>query len=431
MSDYDCTIYNSPNCPKGLSVHREINSGVLNVLSVGCFGTYCWDGEITKTYWKEVENKDEIIDRILINMLEKSGVNKAKKEVGKLSQEEKEKKIQELTAIVGFDILDLFERETDIYGQKSVVEGMAKYTSENNVASLFLAGDNIYSYKVPKEALIELIKNAYEGKAEYPSKKQYRLDPAISGHNIDKQLSEGFLDCFQGVEVKDFFLGVGNHDVQNCYDLNQQLKFNQNLYKMVGMYYNVRYVANTFSVNFLVIDTNMFSEKSTCNPKIAYTDDDRKKQIEWVISTLEENKSDWNVMVGHVPYKANGHKEKDPKIYNKGLEEVFQAVQKTGIKVQIYMCADEHNQQFLYDPEKKLSLIVAGSGGTALDYEIQTKKSFMEITKYLDAVFGFVSFSFTETVVDITFIKSEVGAGEKVIPNFRVKVGISGDIVAV
>jgi hypothetical protein len=63
------------------------------------------------------------------------------------------------------------------------------------------------------------------------------------------------------------FLTIGNHDVQNCHDLNTQLNYYRKdpRYQMLGMYYNVIYKLEGFSVNFILIDTNMYTEEYTCD----------------------------------------------------------------------------------------------------------------------------------------------------------------------
>jgi hypothetical protein len=74
-------------------------------------------------------------------------------------------------------------------------------------------------------------------------------------------------------------------------------------------------------------------------------------------------------VIGHIPYKATGHKGKI--IQNKGLNDIFNIIKNINEnerKVQAYFCADEHNQQLLFDEDSKCYLVVVGSGGTELDY---------------------------------------------------------------
>jgi hypothetical protein len=96
-------------------------------------------------------------------------------------------------------------------------------------------------------------------------------------------------------------------------------------------------------------------------------------------------------------------------------------------RIHVYMCADEHNQQFLYDPEKKLSLVVSGSGGTALDMFI-AKGEYDNLTRHRDATFGFVGFEITRDSIDIQYVKTEI-RGNKAIPTFKVRVDRGGNLI--
>ena len=96
------------------------------------------------------------------------------------------------------------------------------------------------------------------------------------------------------------------------------------------------------------------------------------------------------------------------------------------------MCADEHNQQFLYDSVNKLSLVVAGSGGTALDKNIhidQDDKNTVT-TKYAKSTFGFVSFKFSPVFIDIQYHTTEVEElGNKCKKTYNVKINEKGEII--
>lgn len=419
---YNCKDYNSPDCPKGYTITRNIENDTktFNFVSVGCWGVYCWDGEIDMTIWKDIDNPSALDDRIVMNIIKQqyklsgeSFTKKDKEKIKKLSEEEKKKIISESK-----DILNYFEKSTELYGQKSVMKGIEQYTKSKNVSALFLAGDNVYNYNIPKKKLLEMVSNSV-----YPTKKQYKADHEISGQDIDLQLSVGFTDCLKNIDVKDIFIGVGNHDIQNCYDLNQQLNYGNNY--QIGLYYNVVYP----KINFVIIDTNMFGEKlgeyeKTCNSKVEFTQNDIDNQVRWVVSAINEANCKWNIIIGHVPYMANGHKESKPVIFNENLNVLFKTVHnECKNKVQVYMCADEHNQQFLHLPDNKLSLVVAGSGGTALDYDVQLLEEYKGITRFISASFGFVSFEISENTINIDYHKANSDI------NFSVSIIESGEII--
>ena len=96
--------------------------------------------------------------------------------------------------------------------------------------------------------------------------------------------------------------------------------------------------------------------------------------------------------------------------------------------IDLYLCADEHNQQFLYDNDNGLALVVAGTGGTALDkilIEGQYYTGTSVKTHYYSNQFGFVSFTFEN---DLT-IKYFTSTPEESKSQFFVKLDKDGGII--
>ena len=142
-----------------------------------------------------------------------------------------------------------------------------------------------------------------------------------------------------------------------------------------GSYYNVVYKDKNDKdiLNVIVLDTNLFESKpKDCEGK-PYLKEMIEEQIHWFrkqIENIEKTKCPFNIVIGHIPYKAIGHKSSNPFIHNKNLDPIFEIIKnanKANSVVQAYFCADEHDQQVLYDTENKLHLIIVGSGGTVLD----------------------------------------------------------------
>lgn len=395
----DCTYYNDKRCPKQLEIiKKKIRKDNLNILMVGCWGVYCWEDKVTLEEYKPPGK----------------GNNKGK-----------------------------FKITEKMYGQKNVVRGMVKYTRKYPTESVFLAGDNVYNYNIPKEKLKKMVTVGI-----YPNKKTYKEDHTISAQRIQRQLSDGFLYCFDNVNVKDFYIAIGNHDIQNCFDLNNQLRFSRDhiysKYRLPAVYYNTVYQMNDYNVNILVIDTNMYdgNDPKTCSG-VLYTENDRNNQKKWVLQTLQRNNARWNIIVGHIPYKANPHKQKIKKdsngniikkgpdyILNSGLDDLFKTINNCPNcpKVQVYMCADEHNQQFLVDKENKMGLVVAGSGGTALDKNI-IKGKYWESTYWYNPFFGFVAFNFTPNFLKLTYFVTDRDYGDnsgQVTPAFQAVISQNG-----
>jgi Calcineurin-like phosphoesterase len=453
-SGIDCTDYNSPSCPKGKTVSYDNSQrDLLNVIMVGCWGVYCWDGEVNIHEYS--------LENFLEKFLQKNMSKDELKELLKPLKDSKNISGSELVIIQVKKILEelkydekaileeLITQTNEIYGQKSVIQSITEYCKHNCTSALFLAGDNVYSYKNPKQALIDLIREATKQGGPVQNlltKKGYKNDSRYSGQDIKKQLSRGeyideenlssgFEKCVENIP-KDthIFLGIGNHDIQTCDDLNEQFKYSKEAnsrYDLVATYYNVIYNMRDYSVNFIMIDTNMFSEDTHCND-IPYDNSHKKPQIKWIIDTLNSSKCKFNIIIGHCPYVANPHK-KGKTIHNKQLGEIFARIQNEvrDVKVQVYMCADEHNQQFLYDTQNKMSLVVSGSGGTALDpnfYSLDKELDHIH-SMYNDSTFGFIGFSFTKDDITIQYHKSGLlDRGPKYIPTLWVKIDSEGNI---
>jgi hypothetical protein len=379
----DCSDYKNESCPKGLTLRITKDTvDIVSMLMVGCWGVYCWDGPIEQLEY---------------------------------SQEDAQIKYSE-----GKTGSDLFDRKTEIFGQRSVVNGMIEYSKKQHIEALFLAGDNVYNYSIPKDMLIEML-----SKHTFPNKKEYKKKYSISGQDIDKQLSEGFSRCMSRLRVERYYIGIGNHDVATCYDLNTQLNYTNAGYNLPATYYNVIYTLAEYKINFIMIDTNVWLEDS-CDPEHPYDDSDRNTQLKWIQNVIQEGRCEWNIVVGHAPYKASGHKKKAPAIYNNQLDSIFND---TSQRIQVYMCADEHNQQFLYDINRKLSLVVAGSGGTALDTEIFDPKFTDTKVLYKNPTFGFTVFDFAKDTLQVTYMSSHIGGKSE--PVFKVVIKQDGTVMSI
>ena len=464
----DCTDYDSPNCPKGetaspKSVEKK-STDSLHVAMVGCWGVYGWDKEITikeynleKMLEKSLKKtlNDEDLNAILKSMKKKDRIvevtNYEKNLKPIITQLQKDYKEAEKDKKKEDVVVDKFFKDTpEVYGQEKVINGIGD--QKPPVDALFLAGDNVYSHNTPKDELVKLITSVLNGNEEdigsLPTKRGYKKNPKYSPQQIKEQLSEGFTKLVDKVnESTNIFLGIGNHDIQTCEDLNTQLNYKEkeSRYGLHGTYYNVIYEMNNYKVNFIIIDTNMFSEDFQCDGAKKYTDPQRKAQIEWVIRALRAGKCKYNIIIGHCPYIANPHKEEKVKnrppdvlpirseekevigIHNEGLEKLFDAISANkGLpKVQVYMCADEHNQQFLYDNKYNMCLVVAGSGGTALDYDIKDQTINGVESRHKNNKFGFVGFDFTNDNIHIKYYNCDIKDFD-----YRVNVDENGDIKA-
>jgi hypothetical protein len=335
----DCSDYNSPNCPKGLSFDEIIEEDNLHLIFVGCWCVYCREGPVL--------------------------VKKVKK--GEITESEQ------------------------YFGQNSVVDGMKKYVeknkSNNPVQALILAGDNVYARNPTPE---ELQKGDFK-----------KLKTAL--YDMDQQFKKGFEQCMMNVNVPQYLMAIGNHDITTCAILNAQLNYPN--WTMPAVYYNYIYKTATTTVNFVFIDTNIYDgEDCNGNP---YPEDARLIQKEWIKNTIVKGQCTWNIVIGHNPIiSSRPYGKKSPRIETNmraDMIEIKSYVKSMNLDIQCYMCADEHNQQYLTCENPDLPiLIIAGSGGTNLDENVDTT-ALQHCTKYYKSTHGFVALDINSYTMKITF----------------------------
>lgn len=335
-----CAVYE--NCATQRVVEVKTERNVLDFLFVGCWGVYCDQGEYT--------------------------LFKSKKE--------------------GVE-------QTRIYrGQREVAAAIQEYVSEiPTISDMFLAGDNVYQVA---------LENRSEGCSEEEIKvrKEQFLSKLGVGftnaelYDMKLQLSKGFEQCFALTGISRFFVALGNHDIENCEILNTQVNYSGSGWTLPSLYYNVMYtLSDGTTLNVVVMDTNPYDSEAVSCTGQPFLGKDVEKQEEWL--RKQKKRAEWTIVIGHIPYRAVGHKAKKPQIVNPKLERVVNLV-----SPQLYMCADEHNQQFLYDSENSRGLVVAGSGGTDLD----TPQELTDRSLYTKKTFGFVHVSLSKKGLSLKFL---------------------------
>lgn len=272
-----------------------------------------------------------------------------------------------------------FEIAYKTYGEGYVVSDMINYSQKNNLDAVILAGDNVYGDE-PDDKLKEKILKFGDNSLLY---------------NIDKQLSTGFENCMQEVIASDFLMGIGNHDIENCRILNTQLNYEK--WTMPALSYNVVYKMRGFNINLIFIDTNMYESNVWCQGM--YPKDAKEKQDKWLELVLN-TKHDfpvWNIVIGHIPFKCNSHKNKNPRYES----QLYNVIEKNKNKIDLYMCADEHNQQYILINDMPPQ-VISGSGGAVLDMNVFINELSNE-TKLVRPVFGFVSLVVSASEIQLTF----------------------------
>lgn len=335
----DCTRYE--NCPKSASIQTSVPNDHLKFIFLGCWGVYCKGGE---------------------NPLMKIKINKETNTIK--------------TKIVTVE-----------YGEEQVSNLMAEYSNQvGGVNAVILAGDNVYTDYPTEEQTIEL---------QMSIEKANEIKNGL--FNMPKQIEYGFETCFLNkIKTNDYLMGIGNHDIENCDVLNTQINYKG--WTMPGLYYNYIYNTNTMSVNLVFIDTNIYDDVY-CTGN--FPENARREQNYWLQNVLESNQDKWNIVIGHIPFMCNSHKENILTRIEPKLEEDIRSVAHL---IDVYMCADEHNQQYITIPGMPPQ-IISGSGGAVLDLNIQNSPELQKpnITQLARATFGFVGVDIYLERIDIKF----------------------------
>ena len=351
--NYDCEDFNSAICPKGVSsLINNIDVKEIRFIFTGCWGVYC-----------------------------KSGKNKQLKLKDPSKKEKKDKDKEDDAKYV-------------VYGGQDVAQAMMEYAKRYNITAVILAGDNVYS-DYPSDEQLKYIKKIMEENNVVEIKRiKYEL------YNMDKQFAEGFQNCIQRVKADDFLVGIGNHDIETCGILNKQLNYPR--WTMMGLYYNYKYKLNDGQIiNLIFIDTNIYEGKScTGSP---YPKNARSDQLKWLEAVLNENKDSWNIVIGHIPFRANSHKEGKPLRREPHLQADLTHNENF---IDLYMCADEHNQQYITYP-KMPKEIISGAGGAILDENMETEIALINHTKYRQSKkFGFVGMLINSNNIFVEFVNA-------------------------
>lgn len=302
---------------------------------------------------------------------------------------------------------DDIEEDGSEYRQKIVSEAMAEYSKQNEIHVVILAGDNVYQSN--DESLEDL--------------------PKPSRYDIDKQLDDGFLHCMRDIQTNRFLIGVGNHDLETCEIITKQIQYRQRNWTLPGLSYRVLYQMRNFYINMIFIDTNIYKKKwcrtdPTQKKPPPYPEQAQFAQAKWLKNKLQEGnaKNAWNIVIGHDPFHTRSHKDIDTLLLRKTPDEFLELIKENSDSIHLYMCADEHNQQYISDlivtgrgifyndhrftycdGIKLPPQIIAGSGGTKLDKLISQEEELVKATQFYQAAFGFVSMSIGKDHIQFKF----------------------------
>jgi hypothetical protein len=270
---------------------------------------------------------------------------------------------------------------------------MRKYSRENDIDAVILAGDNVYDTN-PTDDEVEKYKSGEYDEVVFKN----------ITYDIRKQISEGFQCCMKTVETKTFLIAVGNHDIETCDVLNYEINYKG--WHFPALSYNYKYILRSGkNINLIFIDTNIYSTEYCTG---VYPDDAKMRQHRWIDSVLD--KDSWNIIVGHDPFVANSHKGKKARI----TEDLYEYIKINAQMIDLYLCADEHNQQYIVMDDMPAE-IISGSGGAILDTEI-TYEDLKDKTMLGRATFGFVGLKIFDDWIGVEYYATDGSDTE----NFRI-----------
>ena len=364
----NCSMYKSENCPKNLYYQKEyLEKDNLSMIFFGCWGTYCRDSTSPTFKLKfdgtEVKLKDEPV------------------------------------TYVSKTASDLMIA----YAEK-------KYMEKKPIDTVIIAGDNIYQLqsdqdpelkKKVKEKIKEINKFLENITSEKEKKKEFakfkKKETQNLLNNMKLQLKDGFEGCIGKIKAKKFLVGIGNHDILTCEILNEQLNYPK--WILPALSYTYQYILNDGTIiNLIFIDTNLYSDEPFCNEEDNfYQKEAIEEQEKWLSEILLSNMYNYNIIIGHVPFLANPHKEKE----TIEVSELMRTIIKYKNYIDLYLCADEHNQQYIQ--YHGINEIISGTGGASLDPDIFIQNIPHMKTIYTGCGPGFVGIDINAERINIMF----------------------------
>jgi hypothetical protein len=262
------------------------------------------------------------------------------------------------TSLINFNVIGCwnslckiisFGSQLDLQGQPYIASLMKQFEAIHKPQFTLLLGDNRYTTKV---------NGIKDSELNYEDRMRLYVDDLNKG-----------LDCFKKNINHHYIALLGNQDISTI-DL---LKYEMSLTKindinqiisnwiMPSTYYCTQIqTTNEKGVNIFMLDTNMLT--NTQYPTLSKEQKREKEidQLNWLDNELSQKSSDINIICGHHPIFAVGHKSKKTIIVEMSLMPLYKILLKYNIK--FYLCADEHNCQYLYDSVNDVHhLIVGGS----------------------------------------------------------------------
>ena len=165
----------------------------------------------------------------------------------------------------------------------------------------------------------------------------------------DKQLIDKFEFPYKNLisnpKIK-FYNILGENDYFSNSSVLSEIKYTKKNKHWIlpHNFYCFKKIINNTPVEFIGIDSNLSRMKN------------RKTQEQWLINTILESKSRWNILFTHHPWENFGEKEK----CNSELNDLFNKINATK-KIDLIISGHENTQQHIYIANKP-NMIISGVG---------------------------------------------------------------------
>lgn len=201
-----------------------------------------------------------------------------------------------------------------------------------------------------------------------------------------------------------FYMCIGNHDYGTDWGKGNsltQIKYGRISEKqgkkwvMPRNYYSFRKKDKNVTIDFFVIDTNLYN----------LTREEIKKQSKIMSRAINDSNADWKIVNGHHTWRSiagHGNADKELELFLKGLYD--------NSPFDLYVCGHDHNKQLINMEieDSILPLIVCGTGGKVYhDYiNLNRLDDKCELEFYSNNL-GYAFIRAFKTKLELTFLNEE------------------------
>lgn len=172
----------------------------------------------------------------------------------------------------------------------------------------------------------------------------------------DKKFKENFENPYKEILTKVKFYNIlGDKDYINKKTLQSELNYTNKSWVLPHNFYCFKKFINNVPIEFIMMDSNLKKMKN------------KKTQESWILNTILESKSKWNILISHHPW-YNFDNDSSIETEDNDLKELYEKINKTN-KIDLIVSGHVYNQQHIYIPNKP-NMIISGVGSQNNEYPI-------------------------------------------------------------